>query len=220
MKNLLIALLFIAVIAAGIAGIPPLLRHALGVDQPLMTVISGSMWPALSRGDIVIVVKTDKADIKVGSVVVFKHQNGFAVHRVVSLDKWTLTTKGDANPVADDPIYYTDVVGRVPAIGSKLVKIPWVGNIALLANPNAGATAPGETNNTDFWGQLLRLVLSPVGFIIIIGFPLVLFFQDTLKNAYYAVVPVSTRKRRQRARARRLEARWGEARVQHALRMR
>lgn len=219
MKNLILAVLFISLTAAGIFGIPALLRHFLGVEQPVLTVVSSSMWPKLSRGDIVVVMKTDDDDIKVGSVIVFRHEKGLAVHRVVSLGEWLITTRGDANIKEDNPIFYSDVVGRVPAIGNWLVKIPWVGHIALLANPQAGATEPGETAEVDYWGQLMRIVLSPVGFIIMIGFPLVIIFQNAISNAISGIMPMSTRKRRLRARAKRLQAVWGEARTKRALRI-
>jgi hypothetical protein len=173
----------------------------------------------LSRGYIFIVEKTTTDEIKVGTVIVFRHQNGLAVHRVVSLDVFTLTTKGDANPLPDDPILYNDVVGRVPAIGSWLVKIPWVGNFALIANPEAGASEPGQTAQVDFWEQLGRTIISPIGFIIVIVFPLVLIFQSQISDAINRIMPMSSRKRRLQKRARRLRARWGEERTRRILRM-
>jgi signal peptidase I len=219
MKNVLLALLFIILTVTSIFGIPYLLRSFLGVDQPIMTVVSSSMWPKLSRGDIVFVKKTTVAEIKVGSVIVFRHEQGLAVHRVISLDEWNITTKGDANPVADTPILYSDVVGRVPAIGTWLLKIPWMGNLSLLANPSGGAVEPGKTADTDFWEQLQRTVLSPIGFIIIVGFPIILLFQNFLANVINSIMPMSTRKRRLYKRAKRLQAAWGEEKTKRALRI-
>ena len=219
MKNFILAVIFISLVAISIFVIPALLRHYLGVNQPVLTVISSSMWPKLSRGDVVLVMKTDDADIKVGSVIVFRHERGLAVHRVVSLDNWNIITKGDANVKEDVPILYGDVVGRVPAIGSWLVKIPWVGHISLLANPEAGAVDPDAPVKIEFWGQLMRVVFSPVGFIFIIGFPLIIIFQNVISEAVSGIVPMSTRKRRVRARAKRLQAVWGEAKTKRALRL-
>ena len=218
MKKLVIVLLFLGIVVSGIAGLPPLLRSWFGVEQPMMTVISSSMWPALNRGDIIFIMKSENEDIKVGSVIVFRHENGYAVHRVINLDSRFITTRGDANPTADNPILYSDVVGIVPSIGSKPVKIPWLGNIALVANPNAGTVDPAEPNQIDFWEQVLRLFISPPGFVIIVGFLVVLFFEDKLKNLYYAKMPVSVRKRRKWQREQQLKARLGEARARQALR--
>lgn len=219
MKNIFWVLVFVVVIVISIFVVPLMLKYFLGVDQPVMTVISGSMWPSFSRGDIVFVMETDAEDIKVGSVIVFEHEKGLAVHRVISLDKRTLTTKGDANAVADSPILYADVVGRVPQIGSWEMKIPWMGHISLLANPSAGAVSPGESLQVDFWDQLRRIILSPVGFIVFIIFPLIIIFQNNIMDAVKGIMPMSARKRRLQKRAKRLQAAWGEARTKRAFRI-
>jgi signal peptidase I len=219
MKNILLAVLFILLTIISIFGIPALMKYALGVDQPMMTVVSSSMWPKLSRGDIVIVRKTTDTDIKVGTVIVFQHENGLAVHRVIAMDEWSITTKGDANPVADTPILYNDVVGRVPMIGTWLVKIPWMGHFSLMANPGADTANPGQTAEFDFWGQMRRVVLSPLGFIIIIGFPIIVILQDVISNNVKKRMPMSTRKRRLYQRSKRLKAVWGEEKTKRALRM-
>jgi signal peptidase I len=219
MKNILWVTVFVVVIVVSIFAVPLMLKYFLGVDQPVMTVISGSMWPSFSRGDIVFVMKTDIEDIKVGTVVVFEHEKGLAVHRVVAMDEWWLTTQGDANAVADSPILYSSVVGRVPQIGGWEMKIPWLGHISLLANPSAGASEPGETADVNFWDQLRRIVLSPVGFIVFIIFPLLIIFQNPILAAVGGIIPMPARKRRLQKRAKRLQASWGEARVKRAFRL-
>src|SRR4030042_3813987 len=101
MKNLLMIAFFLAVILLSAFGIPALLELALGLEQPVLTVTSRSMWPQLNRGDIVFVKETNIEDIEVGSVIVFRHKNGLAVHRVIEIRGTTITTKGDANPITD-----------------------------------------------------------------------------------------------------------------------
>lgn len=219
MKNILLVILFIGLIILSIFGVPHILRLTLGTEQPIMTVISGSMWPKLSRGDIVFVKETTRDEIEIGSVIVFQHENGLAVHRVVNMTESTITTKGDANSTTDEPILYSDVVGRIPAIGNMLIKIPWVGHFSLLANPEAGATDPASTTDIDFWGQLKRTILSPLGIIIMIGFPIIILFQDRVSEWLSVIMPMSNRKRKLRTRAKRLQARWGEERTKKALRL-
>ncbi|MFC1946500.1 hypothetical protein ACFLXY_01120 [Chloroflexota bacterium] len=51
-----------------------------------------------------IVQAIDPDTIKVGDSIVFHHEYGLTVHRVVDLNEWTITTKGDANPADDDYI--------------------------------------------------------------------------------------------------------------------
>ena len=75
MKYLLLIAAFICIIILSVFGIPALLESILGTEQPVLTVTSSSMWPELSRGDIVFVKETNIDDIEVGSVIVFHHEN-------------------------------------------------------------------------------------------------------------------------------------------------
>lgn len=82
-------------------------------------VLSGSMEPEFSKGDLIFVKETlnyDKNDI-----VVFQDGNTLVVHRIIEMDEETVTTKGDANNTADDPITKDlikgEVIGCVPFIG-------------------------------------------------------------------------------------------------------
>ena len=76
-------------------------------------VLSGSMEPALSTGDLVIVEEADS--VEAGDVVVYQDGGMLVVHRVVGLEGELLTTKGDANSVPDEPIHASAVKGRVIA---------------------------------------------------------------------------------------------------------
>ncbi len=122
MKNLLSWLLFVVGVVGAVYAIPQVLTRTLNSEHPTLTVISQSMYPALNRGDLILVRAVSREDIQVGTVIVFRHKDGLAVHRVVRLDDETLTTKGDGNPIRDDPITYDQVAGRVPTIGGSLVE--------------------------------------------------------------------------------------------------
>ena len=84
-------------------------------------VLSGSMEPELSKGDLIVVKETE--DFSLNDIVVFESGNSLVVHRVVGMGGEEIVTKGDANNVADDPIKSSDVLGRV------LFHIPFVGNV-------------------------------------------------------------------------------------------
>ena len=83
-------------------------------------VLSGSMEPELSKGDLIIVRDTD--DYSVGDVVVFQDADMLVVHRIIAVDGGSVTTRGDANPVADEPVSMEavkgEVVAGVPLLGS------------------------------------------------------------------------------------------------------
>ena len=84
-------------------------------------VLSGSMDPEFSKGDLIVVKETE--DFSLNDIVVFESGNSLVVHRVVGMGGEEIVTKGDANNVADDPIKSSDVLGRV------LFHIPFVGNV-------------------------------------------------------------------------------------------
>ncbi|MBR6806883.1 MAG: signal peptidase I [Clostridia bacterium] len=99
-------------------------------------VLSGSMEPELSKGDLIIVRETE--DYSLRDVVVFQDADSLVVHRIVDMDEDTVTTKGDANGAADEPVKTSSLKGKVvfslPAVGSAVsfLKTP-IGIILVLA---------------------------------------------------------------------------------------
>lgn len=87
----------------------------------MSVVLSGSMEPELSVGDLLIVKET--SDVKKNDVIVFQDGRSLVVHRVVEIDEKELITKGDANNTADQPIDRSVVKGKV------ICAIPYVGNV-------------------------------------------------------------------------------------------
>ena len=91
-------------------------------------VLSDSMEPEFSEGDLIIVNETDTYGVN--DIVVFQDGNSLVVHRIINIDGETITTKGDANNTADEPINVSAVKGKV------LFWIPYVGNVVgLLKTP-------------------------------------------------------------------------------------
>ena len=85
----------------------------------MSVVQSGSMEPTLSVGDLIIVVPED--EYIVGDIVVFQDGRSLTVHKIIEVDGEMITTQGDANNVADDPIPQRDIKGKmvacVPRVG-------------------------------------------------------------------------------------------------------
>ena len=90
------------------------------------TVISGSMEPKYSVGDLIYVKKVDANTIKVGDDVTFILNEDLVVatHRVVRIDaeNQRLYTKGLANEIEDsDPVHFNNVIGvpkfAIPKLG-------------------------------------------------------------------------------------------------------
>ena len=115
----------------------------------MAVVLSGSMEPAMSVGDLIIVREIREAqtsenaeaqmaefgeqtvtsqddrtaEFQVGDAIVFQSNGDMIVHRVIMMNNECLVTQGDANTVPDEPIAYDAVKGKVIAC------IPWVGNV-------------------------------------------------------------------------------------------
>ena len=115
-------------------------------------VLSGSMEPALSAGDLLIVTEEDSYGV--GDVVVYQDGSSAVTHRIVSMEEievenpdsdsgeslteWQFVTQGDANNIPDSPIHQSRIKGkvsfRIPYIGYvvNLIKTP-IGTILILA---------------------------------------------------------------------------------------
>lgn len=85
-------------------------------------VLSGSMEPALSVGDLLIVREAESYEV--GDIVVYQSGRIAVVHRITAIDGDTVTTQGDANNVADEPIPMEAICGKVA------VAIPLIGYLA------------------------------------------------------------------------------------------
>ncbi|MCH8158007.1 MAG: hypothetical protein IID18_09730, partial [Nitrospinae bacterium] len=79
----------------------------------------------------------EAADLRVGDILAFESDHGFAIHRIVEIDGDTITTKGDANRSEDEPISFDHVIGRALTIRGRLAKIPYLGNIPLIFKQTA-----------------------------------------------------------------------------------
>ncbi|MBO5222393.1 MAG: signal peptidase I [Clostridia bacterium] len=84
-------------------------------------VLSGSMEPEFSKGDLIFVTET--AEYHERDIVVFQDGNSLVVHRIVKIDGDAVTTQGDANNTPDEPIDRTAIKGKV------VFDLPFVGNI-------------------------------------------------------------------------------------------
>ena len=93
----------------------------------VMTVLSGSMEPAIKMGSIVVVKPAD--DYKIGDIITFgpySKRKPPTTHRIYDIEvvegKPVYITKGDANNAPDNrKIYKRDIVGKV------LFDIPYAG---------------------------------------------------------------------------------------------
>ena len=94
-----------------------------------IAVASGSMSPAINKGDVVVIHKINDdgyGNIEKGDVLAFQYDNVTIVHRVVNVvqdnGKYYFYTKGDANNHEDNFTIEKEMV-----IGKVSIRIPWLG---------------------------------------------------------------------------------------------
>lgn len=112
----------------------------------ILRVLTGSMEPAIPEGSMLLIRKTDPADLAEGDVVSFVSpdpalEGALNTHRIVRIEeengKLRFFTKGDANMIEDQqPVEEHRVVGRVIFISPQLGKL-----VRLVSNPLVFALA-------------------------------------------------------------------------------
>jgi len=136
---------------------------ALGVENPLFVVSSGSMIPAINIGDIILVQKATPTQVNLGDIVVFRDPyarlKAPIVHRIVDIivdenGNYKIATAGDAIGSWDQfsPWDASLLIGKV------IMRIPYIGNLYLLLYSD---------------NRFIVII-----FIIIIFFLALLFFSD------------------------------------------
>lgn len=135
LKSVLGWVAYFAVLVISIYGIPKGLSYYLNTPYPMAAITSGSMWPVLKTGDLVLIkgIK-NKEDVKLGDIVVYENEAGFTIHRVAKISDSTVITKGDANSISDPPVRYEEIIGKTINFNSKPLRIPMLGNIGILVN--------------------------------------------------------------------------------------
>ncbi|MEH7385964.1 signal peptidase I [Bacillus sp. JJ1521] len=104
----------------------------------MLTVLSGSMEPLLSPGDVIFVKELDPNLVKVNDVITYqKGEQTFITHRVVDMftnvGAISFQTKGDANNVNDQELVEPNQI-----VGTLKFHIPKVGYIANMLKSKLG----------------------------------------------------------------------------------
>lgn len=95
-----------------------------GTASFFVIVVSGSMEPALSRGDVVFLSAYGQPENN--DIIAFKKNNDIIIHRVVQITPAGFKTKGDRNPLPDSYI-----VPKSSVVGNAVFVVPQVGHLNL-----------------------------------------------------------------------------------------
>jgi len=114
-----------------------------GTESPIVVVLSGSMEPAYSRGDLLFLIKPS-APLVAGDVVVYKIDDREIpiVHRIMRVHKSRvdgtvrILTKGDNNTVDDRNLYPPpqEWLEERHIIGKTYGFLPYIGIVTILMN--------------------------------------------------------------------------------------
>jgi signal peptidase len=101
----------------------------------ISVVLSGSMEPALSVNDLVIVKRADAYGVN--DIVVYQSDSSLTIHRIVSVNEAAgrVTTRGDANDINDPEIPVEAIKGKLAA------SVPGVGLIVRILKSTPGTIA-------------------------------------------------------------------------------
>ena len=106
-----------------------LFEDVLNKGPSLRVKVTGmSMRPFLRGGEIVTIRKVPHFSLKTGDLILFKDSRDFPViHRIIkkkksSGNKKTFQTKGDAVILSDEPVTYSQILGKVCKIEKKGLK--------------------------------------------------------------------------------------------------
>lgn len=120
----------IAITAAAIIVVSGLLPRVIGAVP--LTVLSGSMEPAFSPGDLIVSQPVDADTVQTGDIITFQPISGdptLVTHRVIGFafgedGARNVITQGDANDVPDAAIEPDQVMGTM------LYSVPYIGYVS------------------------------------------------------------------------------------------
>ncbi|WP_135364410.1 signal peptidase I [Halosimplex halophilum] len=148
LRAALVALLVAAVVPFVVFAVP----QVVGAEASYV-VLSGSMEPAISPGDVVIVDDVSPAAISAGDVITFGGGSTEppTTHRVIGVEReageLVFETKGDNNQAPDpERVSAGELTGRVmepslPGLGPTLFAVPYLGFVVRFANTTHGFAA-------------------------------------------------------------------------------
>lgn len=145
---------FLITTLLGILGIAAISRDNLPINYKSLLVQSGSMEPAISAGDVIIITKL--SDYKRYDVVTFTDESQRTVtHRIMEIkDDGTYVTKGDANRSIDN-----DNITKENIQGKAIFTIPKI-------------------------GYLVNFAKKPLGMVIMILVPVTIIIYDEVRYMF------------------------------------
>ncbi len=105
-------------------------------------VVSGSMRPVFEVDDMILYQERARSEYREGDIIVYVRQEAgkepmLITHRTIEVGGDHVVTKGDANTIADEPVPFGQVVGRV------VWRVPKIGKVVTFMHTWKGLAAAG-----------------------------------------------------------------------------
>jgi signal peptidase len=149
-----VVLLLVIVIPFVIYAVP----QVVGADDSYV-VLSGSMEPTMSPGDVIVIEDVPASEIEEGDIITFTNAGGTSptTHRVIEVIEGSegveFRTAGDNSESVDQrPVSPTEVEGRVPTVAGYPFVVPWIGYVIQFASTQTGFAS---------------LIAVPIGLLIV-----------------------------------------------------
>lgn len=117
-RNLYRCVMILLLLLLAVFLISNMLQRMQGTKMPMTfgwgnaVILTGSMEPAIPVNAWVLLHATNELDV--GDIIAFQGDGETPVtHRITDINGDSITTKGDANSISDEPIHRKSVIGKV-----------------------------------------------------------------------------------------------------------
>jgi signal peptidase len=176
-QNVLNGLLFVLLVVVVVPFVVYAVPGVVGAEHSFV-VLSGSMEPAMSPGDVVVVDGVDPANVEEGDVVTFATSGDGppTTHRVIetveTADGRAFRTKGDANEDPDQGLVRPQQI-----VGEVEYAVPYVGHVVNFVNTPVGFAS---------------LVIAPLGLLAVSEFYAIVSRSGDGRNDEEVTPPAAT----------------------------
>lgn len=166
-KQITAGLAIISIASLSLAAVVTKARHGA-----LLSVQTGSMVPVLNKGDLVSVMRVSADSLRPGDIVTFinpANSKQTITHRIVEMPSLEngqkFVTRGDANPVNDQPIEAKAILGKVnshvPKVGYAVDVVRKPLGLALIIYIPALFIIIGELKNLSAYYKTQETYMLP-----------------------------------------------------------
>ncbi|MGA1823939.1 MAG: signal peptidase I [bacterium] len=83
-----------------------------------------SMQPTIREGEIITIEPVAPSAVRKGDIILYRWEHGIIAHRVIDMELnedtgYRFIVRGDAAHTCDDPVYFSQVLGKIVSVERK-----------------------------------------------------------------------------------------------------